>query len=193
MLVPLLRATTQRLFQSPAELAAFRERHAHHRAVRAPFAEARGPVFVGIDSGSTTTKLVVTDTEGRLLHTYYAAHMACSMPSAALCGVYCAVRARVARRLSNPAQGDTLGGALAALRDMYAHLPAAAHTAACTATGYGEGLLRAALRADGGMVETVCHLRAAQHFLPGPRAHAHHAANGRTLTGRGGCRGRLCA
>ena len=35
-----------------------------------------------------------------------------------------------------------------------------------TVTGYGEALIKAALKVDIGEIETVAHYKAAEHFLP---------------------------
>ena len=62
--------------------------------------------------------------------------------------------------------GDVIGTARAIMRDIYDHLPADCTIGHVTTTGYGEGILIEALRADSGEVETVAHLRGAQAFVP---------------------------
>ena len=55
------------LFTSQEELDEFNERHSKEKALTGDLATAKGPVFLGLDAGSTTTKAVLTDTEGRIL------------------------------------------------------------------------------------------------------------------------------
>ncbi len=132
------------LFSDEAELAAFRERH---RAAVFPTLrtfDARGPVFLGVDAGSTTAKVALVDAEGRLVYSAY-----------------------------EPTRGDVLDtvrqmvlGALAALPGSAPRGEEAPWIAHATATGYGEDLLRAALGIDSGVVETAAHLRGAQALRP---------------------------
>ena len=63
-------------------------------------------------------------------------------------------------------QGSPLRSVIEALRDFYAVMPAGCHIAGAVTTGYGEAIVKAALHADGGEVETFAHLRAAQEFCP---------------------------
>ena len=125
------------LFQDAADYAAFKERHDRDRVRRGDFSSSRGPVWIGIDAGSTTTKLVAIGKDKELLHTYYGSN-----------------------------QGSPLRSVIEALRDFYAVMPAGCHIAGAVTTGYGEAIVKAALHADGGEVETFAHLRAAQEFCP---------------------------
>jgi predicted CoA-substrate-specific enzyme activase len=129
------------LFADEAELAEFRARHATHALPRIEPRLLEGPAFVGIDAGSTTTKLAMIDREGRLLGSFYA-----------------------------PNGGHPLSVVSEALGDLYALLPPGAVVGKAYATGYGEALVRAALGADGGEVETVAHCLAAERLLPGVEA-----------------------
>jgi predicted CoA-substrate-specific enzyme activase len=126
------------MFHSAEEYAQFRQRHAAHAVPRAPMADARGPCFVGIDSGSTTTKVALIDADGRLLHSHY-----------------------------GPNMGNPLASTTEALLNMYARVPSAAFVAQSCVTGYGEGLVKAALHVDIGEIETLAHFKAADFFLPG--------------------------
>lgn len=125
------------LFASSAEHEAFRARHDRCRLARADLASHRGPVFLGIDAGSTTTKLVVLSRRGELLHSHYGSN-----------------------------GGRPLESAVEALRNLYAALPEGAVIARSVVTGYGEEILKRALSVDGGEIETVAHCRAAQFFAP---------------------------
>ena len=125
------------LFKDAADYAAFKERHDRDRVQRGDFSSYRGPVWIGIDAGSTTTKLVAIGKDKELLHTYYGSN-----------------------------QGSPLRSVIEALRDFYDVMPAGCHIAGAVTTGYGEAIVKAALHADGGEVETFAHLRAAQEFCP---------------------------
>ena len=129
------------LFAGEEELAAFRLRHAAAALPRAGLAEHRGPVFVGIDAGSTTSKLVALDGEARLLYSFYANN-----------------------------GGHPLEVIAEGLEGLYSAMCDSAFVASSCATGYGEGLVRAGLGADCGEVETVAHSMAASALAPGVEA-----------------------
>ncbi len=124
------------LFTDLSELEAFRARHSATRLPRAEWPE-EGHVFVGLDAGSTTTKLVVLDDECRLLHSFYSHN-----------------------------HGNPLKSVIKALEELYEIMPSQLSVRRCGVTGYGEGLIRAALGVDVGEVETVAHYRAAAFFEP---------------------------
>ncbi len=125
------------LFENDAQRQAFLADHASDSAPRADISLAEGPCFLGLDAGSTTIKAVLLDKAGRILYTYYASN-----------------------------QGNPLLKSVDILTEMYAQLPPTAHIGGTWITGYGEALLRTALRADGGEIETLCHARAAAAFAP---------------------------
>ncbi len=126
------------LFESEEDYARFRERHSHAAAPRRDLAGYEGDCFLGIDAGSTTTKLTLISTEGELLYSFYGSN-----------------------------RGKPLELAVEHLREIYHLLPAGARIASSCVTGYGEGLLKAALRVDHGEIETVAHYKAADQFRPG--------------------------
>ncbi|MEG2173315.1 MAG: BadF/BadG/BcrA/BcrD ATPase family protein, partial [Desulfovibrionaceae bacterium] len=125
------------LFADAQARAAFTARHARASTPRARLEEHAGPVFLGLDMGSTTTKAVCIDPEGTLLYTFY-----------------------------GPNKGEPLQAAIHILRDVYARMHPQAHMAAAAVTGYGSTLVRAALGVDIDEVETVAHWTAARFFLP---------------------------
>jgi predicted CoA-substrate-specific enzyme activase len=125
------------LFTDAAEQAAFEERHARARVKRIPVEDARGACFLGIDAGSTTIKAVVIDSEGRICHTHY-----------------------------QPNQGSIVAAAAQIVNQARRALPGPAIIARACVTGYGEGLVRAALHVDDGEVETMAHYRAAEFLQP---------------------------
>ena len=126
------------LFKSEEELKEFRERHASEKALRGDLDSTKGPVFLGLDSGSTTTKAVLTDIDGRILWNFYTANA-----------------------------GNPVDIAVQTLKDLYKRLPKDVYIARAVSTGYGEALFQAALGVDAGEVETITHFRAADFFVPG--------------------------
>ncbi len=126
------------LFASEAELQAFRQRHARYRASCQELESFRGDCFLGIDAGSTTTKAALIDNEGNLLYSYYGGN-----------------------------QGSPVQSTVKILEDLYRRLPAGANIVNSAVTGYGEGLIKAALSVDLGEVETIAHFTAAEFFQPG--------------------------
>ncbi|MEG2221199.1 MAG: acyl-CoA dehydratase activase [Oscillospiraceae bacterium] len=124
------------LFADQADYDAFHARHAKATVPRVPFTDDCGGVHIGIDSGSTTVKLVVMDENANLLFTDY-----------------------------RPNLGNPLPLIRQVLQQLYAQHPGL-HIKSVTTTGYGEELAKNALRADYGVVETVAHFTAARHFMP---------------------------
>jgi predicted CoA-substrate-specific enzyme activase len=140
VVIPLALATPalRPLFADEDERAEFVERHAAADVPRAPLAEATGPLFLGIDAGSTTLKAVLIDGENRLVFSHYASN-----------------------------RGDPVTSAVEVVRRVHDEIPSAAWLGRACVTGYGEGLIQAALRVDDGEVETMAHYRAAEHVSPG--------------------------
>ena len=126
------------LFKNQAELDEFEVRHSEQKAKRGDLNKTHGPVFLGLDSGSTTTKAVLIDKDGRIIWNFYAHN-----------------------------QGNPVELAVKVLKDLYAQLPQDVYIARAVSTGYGEALFQAALGVDAGEVETITHFRAANFFVPG--------------------------
>ena len=164
------------LFKDTAELEAFRERHArahieraHWPVLKEPAQEAGalgdsggaddelggeapgaasaprtggehqdGDCFLGIDAGSTTIKAVVLDGRGRIVWEHYAGN-----------------------------EGDPVTAAVEILRRIHREMPDGVRIVRSCVTGYGESLVKAALRIDEGVVETMAHYRAAAYLNPG--------------------------
>ena len=126
------------LFADDEARAEFDARHARTRVPRVETARASGACFLGIDAGSTTIKAVLIDDERRIVWSHYEAN-----------------------------GGDPVGAAAEIVRRVRRALPGTAVLARACATGYGEGLVRAALHVDDGEVETIAHYRAAEHVAPG--------------------------
>ena len=125
------------LFADREEYDAFCARHARAVVAKADLCTYKGDCFLGIDAGSTTTKLALTGAKGELLWSYYANN-----------------------------SGSPIHTAMAALAQLRTLLPSTAHIARSCSTGYGEALLKAALHLDEGEVETIAHTTAAAFFDP---------------------------
>ncbi len=129
--------TGEKLFSSKSEYAAFVQRH---QACDLEYADLRtytGEAYLGIDSGSTTTKLVLITEDGKLLYSHYASN-----------------------------EGQPLDRIAAKLKQIYADKNPDLHIRASAVTGYGEDLIKAGLSVDFGIVETVAHFKAASFFCP---------------------------
>ncbi len=125
------------LFRSSEEYDAFIARHNKDKVKRGDLATYAGPVYVGIDAGSTTTKIVAIGSEKEILYTDYGSN-----------------------------QGSPLKIVIKELTGLYHAMPKTAWIAGCLTTGYGENIVKAALHADEGEVETFAHYRAAYEFCP---------------------------
>lgn len=126
------------LFKDQNELDIWRQRHNEASAQYKDIANASGPVFLGIDAGSTTSKLILTDPDGNILFQHYGSN-----------------------------KGQPLESVIAVIKEIYHQLPEEAYIARSCVTGYGENLIKTALRVDYGEVETVAHFKAANYFNPG--------------------------
>lgn len=126
------------LFENKEQYNKFVERHNEHKAIRKNIEEYSGLAYLGIDAGSTTTKLVLITEEGEILHSYYASNA-----------------------------GNPLNSAVVAVKELYSKIHKYIRIANTAVTGYGEHLIKAALNVDTGEIETVAHYRAADFFLHG--------------------------
>ena len=125
------------LFQNEEEYRAFTDRHERAVLPKVDITTYRGDCFLGIDAGSTTTKLVLIGNEGQLLFSFYANN-----------------------------QGDPIKTAIGAIKELKEKLPEGACIVRSCSTGYGEALLKAAFSLDEGEVETIAHCTAASFFQP---------------------------
>ena len=125
------------LFEDDKDYQNFKQRHDANKVKRGDLKNYIGKIFVGIDAGSTTTKLVAIGKNKEVLYTSYGSN-----------------------------QGSPLKTVIAEMRSLYSVMPATAQIGGVFTTGYGEAIVKAALHADGSEVETFAHLRAAQEFCP---------------------------
>ena len=129
--------TGEPLFRSRKEYEQFIERHRAHDLPFADLKTTEGNAYLGIDAGSTTTKLVLITENGELLYQYYAAN-----------------------------RGQPLDRIVNRLKEIYSIKHPNLHIRASAVTGYGEDFIRAGLGIDFGIVETVAHFKAASYFCP---------------------------
>lgn len=125
------------LFKDDNELQEFRKRHAMAKVETRDLASYQGVAYLGIDAGSTTTKVALMSDDNKILYTYY-----------------------------DNNDGDPLEKTKTILRDMYSKIPAGVTIGKAAVTGYGEHLIKNALMVDIGEVETVAHYKAAHYFDP---------------------------
>ena len=125
------------LFASQGDYDDFCARHARAVVEKGDLASYTGGCFLGVDAGSTTTKLALIGERGELLWSYYANN-----------------------------QGSPIETAKRAVSALARELPEGAHILRECSTGYGEALLKAAFSLDEGEVETIAHCTAAAFFDP---------------------------
>lgn len=127
----------QPLFQNQEEYDAFTARHNQAMIPMKNLADYSGDAYIGIDCGSTTTKLVVVGENNDILYSYYNSNQGNPVEI---------VRKQLMRILHECGERITIKGS--------------------AVTGYGEDLICNAFHADTGLVETMAHLKAASFFNP---------------------------
>ena len=125
------------LFRSQEDYDAFCARHSSHCVRKSELSSYTGDCYLGIDAGSTTTKVALVGEDGSLLYHFYSNN-----------------------------NGSPLATAIRAMREIKEQLPDGARIAWSCSTGYGEALLKSALMLDEGEVETISHYYAAAFFEP---------------------------
>lgn len=127
----------RRLFNSKEEYAEFVKRHRSTDLKFADIATYNGDCYLGIDSGSTTTKLMLITPECKILWSHYQSN-----------------------------NGQPLDIVISKLKELYEQSGGRLRIKGCAVTGYGEDLIKNSIKADFGIVETVAHFKAALHFNP---------------------------
>ena len=125
------------LFASQADYEAFRARHAAADVPTRDIGTYAGDAWLGIDCGSTTTKLALLSAGKELLYTYYASN-----------------------------RGNPVQIVKEQLEIIYGLCGDRVKIRGSAVTGYGEELIQAAFGVDKGVVETIAHYTAAKHFCP---------------------------
>ena len=130
-------ATLDPLFRSEAEYEEFCRRHNSTDIMRENVTMYKGDAYLGIDCGSTTTKLVLIGADKQMLYNYY-----------------------------SPNKGNPVDVVRDQLRELYRLCGDHVRIRASAVTGYGEALILNAFGVDFGLVETMAHFKAAKHFEP---------------------------
>lgn len=125
------------LFENREEYEKFVSRHKQSDLEFADIRTYQGNAYLGIDSGSTTTKLIVISEDFRILYSHYQTN-----------------------------NGQPLDVVVEKLKEIYSLCGEGVCLRAAAVTGYGEDMIKAALKLDFGIVETVAHFKAALHFNP---------------------------
>jgi len=125
------------LFRNERELESFQKRHRQATVKKKPLSTYIGNAFLGIDAGSTTTKMVLIGEDNEVLYSFYE------------------------KNKGNPIETVREG-----LTSLYQALPDEVNIVRSTVTGYGEKLIQAAFHVDDAEIETVAHYHAAKHFQP---------------------------
>ncbi len=125
------------LFKDQMEYDNFLSDHSVYTVKKADLSTYEGNVFLGVDAGSTTTKVALVGEDGSLLYSFY-----------------------------DNNNGSPLKTTIKAMKEIYQMLPESATIVRSCSTGYGEALIQSALMLDEGEVETVSHCYAASFFEP---------------------------
>ena len=125
------------LFKDKEEYIKFKQRHDRATVSKRQLKGYEGDCYIGIDAGSTTTKLVLIDNEANLMHSMYANN-----------------------------EGNPLQSVIKMLKELYKILPKGAKLRYSGVTGYGEKLIQTALKVDLNEIETIAHYTAAKQFEP---------------------------
>ena len=126
-----------RLFDSREEYELFASRHAKATVPEADINTYTGDAYLGIDCGSTTTKLTLISSDRSILYSYYASN-----------------------------KGDPVSVVREQLGIIYGLCADRIKICGSAVTGYGEELIKNAFLCDFGIVETIAHYTAAKHFMP---------------------------
>ena len=125
------------LFVSEMEYEAFRARHERACVPTVDINTYRGKAWLGIDCGSTTTKLVLISEEKSILYSYYSSN-----------------------------KGNPVTLVREQLSEIYRLCGDRITVCGSSVTGYGEELIKHAFHIDEGIVETIAHYTAAKYFQP---------------------------
>ena len=129
--------TGKRLFETKEEYESFKKSHAKYDLPKVDISTYSGDAYLGIDAGSTTTKLVLITPDGKLLYSHY-----------------------------QPNKGQPIGVITEQLTKIYSLIGDRITIRSSAVTGYGEELIKAGAGIDYGLVETVAHYKAASFFCP---------------------------
>ena len=130
--------TGEPLFEDEKEFDAWKKRHDERFSIpKGDVSTYVGKAYLGIDAGSTTTKLVLLGENDEILYSAYASNA-----------------------------GLPIEKIVDELKAIYETKNPECEIVSSAVTGYGEDMIRSALGVDYGIVETVAHFGAAKHFCP---------------------------
>ena len=127
----------QPLFKDEKELKEFYTRHEKEKIDTVDLTTYKGNAYLGIDAGSTTIKVVLISENSEILYSHYSHN-----------------------------KGNPLENIITTLKELYSKLSKGITIKSSCVTGYGEALIKAALKVDIGVVETMAHYKGAQFFQP---------------------------
>ena len=127
----------QPLFKDEKELKEFYTRHEKEKIDTIDLTTYKGNAYLGIDAGSTTIKVVLISENSEILYSHYSHN-----------------------------KGNPLENIITTLKELYSKLSKDITIKSSCVTGYGEALIKAALKVDIGVVETMAHYKGAQFFQP---------------------------
>lgn len=125
------------LFKNDGEYEEFLKRHSRADVGKCDISTYTGDAYLGIDCGSTTTKLVLLNDRDEILYSYY-----------------------------NSNKGNPTEIIRRRLLEIYDLCGDRVRIVSQTVTGYGEELIKHAFGVNNGIVETMAHFYAARHFEP---------------------------
>ncbi|MEG0844517.1 MAG: acyl-CoA dehydratase activase-related protein [Romboutsia sp.] len=129
------KSSLEALFKDEKEYNDFVSRHKENNVKYKNIDKYLGNCYLGIDAGSTTTKAVLIDDDGNILYEYY-----------------------------NSNEGNPLQTSISIMEEIYSKLSCESKIVSSTVTGYGEGLIKKALKIDYGEIETIAHYKGAKFF-----------------------------
>ena len=127
----------QPLFKDEKELKEFYTRHEKEKIDTVNLTTYKGNAYLGIDAGSTTIKVVLISENSEILYSHYSHN-----------------------------KGNPLENIITTLKELYSKLSKDITIKSSCVTGYGEALIKVALKVDIGVVETMAHYKGAQFFQP---------------------------
>lgn len=125
------------LFKNEEEYKEFLKDHEDFALSYGDISSYKGNAYLGIDEGSTTTKIVLIGEHDEILYSHYESN-----------------------------KGLPIEGIVKELKHIYEIASPEMKIVSSAATGYGEDLIKSSLRVEHGLVETVAHFKAAKHFCP---------------------------
>lgn len=123
------------LFENKEDYQQFLKEHNQIQVEYEDITTYKGKAYLGIDAGSTTTKLVLLSQDNKILFSHYSTN-----------------------------NGQPIDTIIKQLKEIYSKANKDLEIVSGAVTGYGEDLIKASLKIPFGLVETVAHYKAASYF-----------------------------